>query len=165
MTAALLATLAAAFACSPPSSPDGAPTTETGAARPPEASAVIELTNAERVRTGLGALGANAWLSQAAQLHAEQMADASRLAHVLPGARYPMLEDRLAAAGYQWQAVGENLAAGQQSPAQAVETWMQSNAHRANILNATFTEMGAGFIIDRNGRRYFVQVFGRAAGR
>jgi uncharacterized protein YkwD len=159
VAAGLVATLAAAFACSSPSSPDGGPA--TASAPSAEASALISLTNTERVRAGLGGLSADARLSEAAQIHAQQMADAGRVDHVLPAARYPTLADRLAATGYGWQAVGENLAAGQRSPAQALESWMESNAHRANILNATFTEIGAGFVVDRNGRRYFAQVLGR----
>ena len=79
----------------------------------------------------------------------------------MPDARYPRLEDRLAAAEYRWQAAGENLAFGQQSAAAVVAGWMQSPGHRANILHATFTEMGVAYLTDTNGRPYYVQVFGR----
>jgi uncharacterized protein YkwD len=36
---------------------------------------------------------------------------------------------------------------------------MHSRGHRTNILNPDFTEMGAGYAIDRKGRPYYVQVF------
>ncbi len=107
------------------------------------------------------ALRANSRLMRAAQIHAEQMARAGQLAHVLPGAAYPRSEDRLAAAEYRWQAYGENVALGQSNAAQVLESWMHSPGHRTNILNRDFTEMGAGYAIDRAGRPYYVQVFAR----
>lgn len=97
---------------------------------------------------------------RAAQLHAEQMARAGQMAHVLPDAVFPRAEDRLAGAGYLWLAYGENVALGQQSAADVVDSWMQSRGHRKNILSPDFTELGAGYAIDRAGRPYYVQVFG-----
>jgi len=89
------------------------------------------------------------------------MAQASHMAHVLPDARYPRTEDRIAAANYRWRMLGENVAFGQANAAKVVDSWMHSPGHRTNILNATFTEMGAGYAVDRSGRPYYVQVFGR----
>jgi uncharacterized protein YkwD len=123
-------------------------------------NAIVDLTNAERSRAGLPVLQAEARLNQAAQLHADQLVAAGRLEHTLPGARYPRLEDRIAAVGYDWRAIGENLASGQSSAAQAVTTWMSSPGHRANIMNTTFTEIGASIAFDGGGRPYYVQVFG-----
>jgi uncharacterized protein YkwD len=96
---------------------------------------------------------------RAAQVHAEQMARAREQAHVLPNAAYPRAEDRLAAAGYNWQTFGENLALGQASPAEAVRSWMHSRGHRSNIVSPAFTELGVGYAIDGDGRPYYVQVF------
>ena len=79
-------------------------------------------------------LRADSRLMQAAQLHADQMARLGRLEHVLSGAQYPRPEDRLAAAGYQWSAYAENIAMGQSSAAAAMDSWMHSSGHRANIL-------------------------------
>jgi uncharacterized protein YkwD len=88
------------------------------------------------------------------------MAHIGRLDHVLPSEPYPRPEDRLAAAGYEWQAWAENLAFGF-DPAAVVAGWMASPGHRANILNPTYTETGAGFALDRSGRQYYAQVFGQ----
>ncbi len=96
---------------------------------------------------------------RAAQVHAEQMARARQQAHVLPNAVYPRAEDRLAAAGYDWEIFGENLALGQTSAAEAVRSWMDSRGHRSNIVSPQFTELGVGYAIDRAGRPYYVQVF------
>lgn len=123
------------------------------------AAQVVQLTNAERGRSGRARLLANARLMRAAQLHAEQIARAGEMAHVLPNAAYPRAEDRLAAAGYDWQTFGENLALGQPSPAAAVRSWMHSRGHRSNIVSPAFTELGVGYATDRAGRPYYVQVF------
>ena len=136
----------------------------TVGARPAATSAtaaeVIKLTNAERGIRGRARLLTNPRLMRAAQLHAEQMAHAGQPAHVLPGAVYPRAEDRLAAAGYRWQARGENVALGQLSAAEVVDSWMHSRGHRKNILSSDFIELGVGVAIDRAGRPYYVQVFG-----
>src|SRR5688572_12431028 len=130
--------LAALAGCSPPT-PDRAPGSKTPnpSSAPPTGVAlqVIDLTNAERTRAGLSAVRASARLGEAARIQAEQVVAAGRLEHVLPDARYPRLEDRLDAAGYDWEIMGENLAFGQHSAAAVVNTWMQSPGHRANILN------------------------------
>ena len=120
---------------------------------------VVGLTNTERSRRGRAPLRANARLMHAAQLHAEQMARSRQLAHVLPKAAYPRIEDRLAAAKYGWQSYGENVALGQASGAAAVESWMHSRGHRENILNPDFTEIGVGLAKDKAGQPYYVQVF------
>jgi len=158
------------LACSSPASPDAASSDVPqnvalplpGVVTPSEVTAeVVNLTNGERTRGGLAALASNARLMQAAQLHAEQMAQAGRLDHVLPNAPYPRPEDRLAAAAYRWQAYAENVAMGQRTAAEVVNGWMQSSGHRANIMNPVYTEMGAGYARDANGRSYWVQVFGK----
>lgn len=118
------------------------------------------MINVERGRAGLPPLNDVERLARAAQLHAAQMADVGRLDHVLPGEPHPRPEDRLAAAGYEWQAWAENLAFGR-DPSDAVGSWMASPPHRANILNATYTETGVGIAIDGAGRAYVVQLFGR----
>jgi uncharacterized protein YkwD len=125
------------------------------------ATEVVQLTNVERTRNGRASLRANARLMHAAQIQAEQMARAGQLAHVLPNAPYPSAGDRLAAADYRWQAYGENVALGQSNAVKVLDSWMHSRGHRTNILNPDFTEMGAGYAIDRARRPYYVQVFAR----
>src|SRR5688572_5238824 len=91
-------TLTALPGCFAPSSPD--PRAGDPVEPPPiTASALAEQTNAERGRAGLAALRPNARLMEAAQIQAEQIAAAGRLDHTLPDARFPQLEDRLAAVG------------------------------------------------------------------
>ena len=154
--------LIVASACATPASP-------TEVAEPPAAgggasatvSTIVQLTNAERSNPGLPALRASSRLNEAAQLHADQMARLGRLAHDLSGAQYPRPEHRLAAAGYQWSAYAENIAMGQSTAAAAMDSWMRSSGHRANILSTSVTEIGVGVARDSAGRPYYVQVFGR----
>jgi uncharacterized protein YkwD len=99
---------------------------------------------------------------RAAQIQAEQMASTEKLAHELPDGRYPNPASRLRVVGYEWSLSAENLAAGQRmTPESAVTGWLASKGHRANMLNPQFLEMGAGYAVDKKGRRYYVQVFGR----
>ena len=149
------------LACSAPTSPDDSDPPPSSAAPSEVATAVIDRTNVERTRAGLITFRASPRLVQAAQIHAEQMARAGVLNHVLPDAEYPSPEDRLAAVAYRWQGYAENVAYGQRTAAEAVEGWMRSAGHRANILNGSLTEMGAGYARGPNGRAYWVQVFGR----
>jgi len=74
-----------------------------------------------------------------------------------------ILTDHAAAyAGYRWQQIGENIAAGQGSAEQVVAGWLASPGHCANIMNPGFTEMGAAYATSEGGAAgsYWTQVFG-----
>lgn len=127
------------------------------------AGEMLERANASRRASGLPALAKSTNLMSAAQLQADQMVKAGVMAHDLPGQPYPTLKSRLAAVQYAVRAAGENISEGQRSAVEAQSTWMDSPGHRANILSRDFTELGTGVAAARNGRLYFVQVFGRPA--
>jgi uncharacterized protein YkwD len=156
-----IALLLAATACSVPSSPDPANVPPSNEPPAVTAAALVELTNSERSRAGLPVYSLSQGLMQAAQLQADQIATGGRLDHMLPDARYPRLEDRLAAAGYSWQAAAENLAGGQRTASLAMDAWMQSSGHRDNILSSLFSEFGTAYIVSPSGQQIYVQVFGR----
>ena len=122
---------------------------------------VFILTNRERTRASLTPLRRNGELARAAQIHAEQMAAAGKLAHDLPGARFPTLASRLKVVGYGYRNVGENVAEGYTSGAALMAGWMTSAPHRANVLSARYTETGVGMARSRTGRTYHAQVFAR----
>lgn len=172
----LAAVFAACAACSsaPPASTAGAP--PRPAAPPPAATTVgaatreriaairdelVTRTSAERRANGLPAVTRSVNLMAAAQLQADQMVAAGEMSHDLPKAAYPTLKDRIASVSYAWRAIAENIAEGHGSAAAALTSWMSSPGHRANILNASYTEMGAGLAYSRGGRPYWVQVFAR----
>ena len=143
-----------------PTTPASAPATLNASAVADEMS---DRTNAARRSAGLPALARSVNLMQAAQLQADQMVKAGRMEHELPGQPYPTLKSRLAAVQYDVRAAGENIAEGQRTAAEVIGTWMDSPAYRANILSRDYTELGTGVAAARNGRLYFVLVFGRPA--
>jgi uncharacterized protein YkwD len=98
---------------------------------------------------------------EAARLHAEQMAAYQRLDHTISGARYPTMQSRLQAVGYEYANAAENVAWNQSNAQSAVTTWMNSSGHRANILDPNLTEMGAAMARSARGEPYWIQVFGR----
>ena len=58
--------------------------------------------------------------------------------------------------GISYRTAGENIARGQRSAAEVVAAWMASSGHRANILNASFTKIGVGYVAEGG---YWVQMF------
>ncbi|MFE2011435.1 CAP domain-containing protein [Streptomyces sp. NPDC059491] len=156
----------AAPAATTPAPPKTAPTrgtddgpgggTQQDSGQSSAADQVIALVNAERAKAGCGALTANATLTKAAQGHSDDMAARDFFDHTNPDGASP--GDRVTAAGYPWSTYGENIAMGQSSPEQVMESWMNSPGHRANILNCDFKEIGVG--IHNSGGPYWTQVFG-----
>lgn len=104
---------------------------------------ILELVNEERTEAGLDSLAIDSQLDQAANLHTDEMVQADRMSHQLPGEAG--LGDRVSDTGYDWRALGENVAAGQQTPEAVVDAWMNSSGHRDNILNPNFTSLGVGY--------------------
>ncbi|NLX06097.1 MAG: CAP domain-containing protein [Phycisphaerae bacterium] len=119
---------------------------------------VLELTNDERVEAGLAPLTWNATLAEAAAAHGEDMIERNYFDHESPEGEN--VADRVTARGYVYMLVGENIAAGQDSPEEVVDAWMNSEGHRANILRPEFIELGVGVKRNYAGRYYWVQVFG-----
>jgi uncharacterized protein YkwD len=105
--------------------------------------------NAERAAHGLAPLGTQPELAQAAAGYARAMVHGRFFDHTSPGGS-TMLE-RIRATSYlrhvgAWS-VGENLAWGSGSkatPRATVNAWMRSAGHRANLLDASFTDVGVG---------------------
>ena len=123
-----------------------------------EEEQVVELTNRQRMEYGLSALKLNPLLSKTAQSHSDNMAQTDTMAHTLNGST---MTQRVKGAGYQFLAIGENIAFNQSTPAEVVNGWMHSPGHRANILNKDFTEIGVGIAKDTSGDPYYTQDFGR----
>ncbi|MFE6223189.1 CAP domain-containing protein [Streptomyces sp. NPDC057854] len=118
---------------------------------------VVALVNAERGRAGCGPLRSEARLARAAQGHADDMAARDYYAHASPEGRDG--GDRISAHGYDWSAWGENIHKGPKTPERAMEEWMGSAAHRANILNCSFRDIGVGVALTADGP-WWVQDFG-----
>jgi uncharacterized protein YkwD len=101
-----------------------------------------------------GALSADGALTCAARNHAMDMALRNFFNHTNPDGDGPGV--RIELTEYDYRTWGENIAAGHASPEAVMEGWMNSSGHCANIMNASFTEIGVGF----HDGNYWVQVFG-----
>ncbi len=104
---------------------------------------VLDLTNTERTKAGLKPLRLNEKLNQSAQAHSQDMALGDYFSHT--GANGSNAGDRAASAGYKYSSLGENIAAGYITPQEVVQAWMKSPGHRANIMNASYQELGVGY--------------------
>ena len=121
---------------------------------------LLELTNLERKRKELPPLRANPRLLLLARAHSANMAKQSKMEHTLDG-KTPF--DRMRDAGYQFVKGGENIAAcdARVNLAEVMKVWMESKAHRDNILLPEYTEIGVGTARDKDGQIYFTQLFAR----
>lgn len=121
----------------------------------------FELTNAAREKQGLISLAWDANLCQMARRHSESMARLGFFSHETPdGLR---MRDRAPAFGIlHFQILGENIAynLGRHDPAGfAVEEWLLSPGHRANILRTEFRQSAIGVFIATDGTVYLTQEF------
>lgn len=125
---------------------------------------VLRLTNKEREKAGLSVLVTHGLLQQVADAYAMDMATRDFFAHRDPDGDSSV--DRIRAIGYldepcdcTWSyATGENIAKGQKTAAEVVKDWMNSPAHRENILNPRYTQIGIGFYDG-----YWTQEFGNVS--
>lgn len=119
----------------------------------------IDRVNAERARVSLPPVSYDVRLAQAASDHAVYQASKSKMGHTGSGGSNG--GNRMTAAGYQWNAWGENVAAGQPNCATVMSAWMNSPTHRANILNPVFEDIGMGMALAANGSVYWTMDLAR----
>jgi uncharacterized protein YkwD len=101
---------------------------------------VLRLVNQQRSAAGCSPLQANPVLVGVARAHSQDMGEHAYFAHNSQDGRSPF--DRMRDAGYSGGLMGENIAAGQPTPAAVMDAWMHSEGHRANILNCGFHVIG-----------------------
>jgi len=116
----------------------------------------FDLLNADRKANKLPPLKLNLAVSAVAQRHAQDEISRNFFAHNNPDGQSPF--DRMRAAGISYSYAGENLAINQNVTA-AEQAFMNSPGHRANILNANYTEVGIGVRYSPKGSVYVVQNF------
>lgn len=121
---------------------------------------ILRLVNVERDRAGLNPVTHDQTLEDQATRYACELIHYDFFAHENPFTGTD-LRDRAEEFGYDFMVIGENLAAGQSTPAQAMADWMNSPGHRANILNVDFTELGVGVRSGGSYGTYWVQEFGK----
>jgi uncharacterized protein YkwD len=118
---------------------------------------VLRLTNIEREKAGCKPLVHEARLHTAALGHSADMSAKNYFSHDSADGR--SFKDRIVATGYRFSAIGENIAKGQRSAAEVVQGWMNSQGHRENILNCSYTQIGVGYVAA--GGPYWTQDFGK----
>ena len=99
-------------------------------------------------------------LAEASQVHADDMARYNYFSHSGRDGSDPA--QRVERAGYRYRSTGENIAAGQMKPEDAVAGWIKSPGHCANLMNPAFTEMGVAYAVDPASEMgvYWSQAFG-----
>src|ERR1700752_1760910 len=121
----------------------------------------FEQTNMVRVKNGLAPLAWDSEVCRMARIHSESMWREGYFSHVTPeGLR---LRERARLVGIlRYAVLGENIAynQGYADPGVfAVERWMQSEKHRANILSPEFRAMAIGSFVAADGSVYLTQTF------
>ena len=117
-------------------------------------SEVVRLVNEIRVQNSLKPLTANWELSRVARYKSQDMRDRGYFSHTSPtyGTPFQMIK----AFGLSFRTAGENIAKGYATPQAVVNGWMNSSSHRANILNASYTQIGVGYVAQGH---YWTQMF------
>lgn len=115
---------------------------------------VIRLVNEIRAENGLNPLTYNWELGRVARYKSQDMRDNRYFSHTSPvyGSPFQMMKNF----GITYRSAAENIAKGQRTPEAVVNAWMNSSGHRANILNASFTQIGVGYVADGH---YWTQMF------
>lgn len=118
---------------------------------------VLELVNEERAAAGLKPLAMDWELQRVARLKSQDMIDKNYFSHQSPtyGSPFEMIKNF----GISYRSAGENIAAGQRSAAEVMESWMKSQGHRANILKPGYTHLGVGYAAGGKWGHIWTQIF------
>lgn len=116
---------------------------------------VIRIVNEERAKQGLQPLKKNNDLCKVAGIRATETT--SLFSHTRPNGEscFTILKEY----NISYMTVGENIAAGQQTPAEVMNAWMNSQGHRENIMNSSFGQIGVGVVKGGSYGIYWVQMF------
>ena len=104
---------------------------------------VAALVNQERAKVGLQPLKHRADIANVAEVKAKDMVNRNYFSHQSPTYGSPF--DMLKRFNISYRAAGENIAQGQRSPKEVMNSWMNSSGHRANILNTNYNAIGVGY--------------------
>lgn len=104
--------------------------------------AFLDLINAYRAENGLGPLSMQDELGEAADYHSFDMGANGYFAHTL--ADGTSAGQNIANHGYSGDTWGENIAAGMETAAEAMQSWQNSPEHNAQMLGGEYAEIGVG---------------------
>ena len=117
---------------------------------------VFDLINKQRTNNGLQALKVDEEVQSIARIKAQDMVDNNYFSHTSPTYSSPF--DMLKNFKVSYKTAGENIAANS-SNSGAVNAWMNSSGHKANILNNSFNYTGIGVVNSPKYGKVFVQMF------
>jgi len=117
---------------------------------------VFDLINKQRTNNGLQALKIDNEVQKVARIKAQDMVDNNYFAHESPtyGSPFQMLKSFK----ISYKTAGENIAANS-SNSGAVNAWMNSSGHKANILNSSYNYTGIGVVSSKKYGKMYVQMF------
>ena len=117
---------------------------------------MLDAINRERAKVGASPLVLDEKLCEVAQMRAQELVQS--FSHTRPDGRdcYSALIEM----NVNYRSAGENIAAGQTTVDSAMECWMNSSGHRANILDQRYRKIGIGLYRTDSGYGYhWVQTF------
>jgi len=126
------------------------------------ADQVLQLVNLERAEAGLTPVVRNTALSKMAGEYACRMIEGAFFGHKDAASGAGPLE-RAISSRYSFHAIGENLAAGQETAAEVMKVWMESPSHRDIILDPLWKDAGIAVRLGGEYAIYWVQEFGNPA--
>ena len=112
---------------------------------------IFDLCNKEREAQGVPKLE---WDDDLASCALERAEEASlKWSHTRPdGTEWWTIDKDIA--------YGENLARGYEIPKDCVDAWMESPAHKENVLDSEFKKVGIASYVTEDGKVYVAQIFG-----
>lgn len=134
----------------PETAPPAAPTPVSD-----EGTVVVDLLNAERAGRGLAPVQIHGQVLEAALAHSTDQATKQFMSHT--GSDGSNTGDRLLRAGFDWRGWAENVGAGQPTPQDIFDGWMNSAGHRQNMLG-DYDYIGVAVVTGGNGVNYWTMV-------
>lgn len=116
----------------------------------------LDLINAERAAAGLPALKVDSEVQNVARVKAQDMVNNNYFSHNSPTYGSPF--DMMKSYGIKYKAAGENIA-GNSSNSGAVNAWMNSEGHKANILSNNYNYTGLAVVSSPKYGKIYVQMF------
>lgn len=107
-----------------------------------EVRSFTTLVNRHRQTIGCAPLQWDAQIAAVAQAHSEDMVRNNFFSHTNKRGQSPF--DRLSAAGVKYSSAAENIAYGQTTAQQVLQSWLTSSGHRQNIETCSYTKHGVG---------------------
>jgi len=130
--------------------------TQTSSSMNSDEKEVFNLINKQRTNNGLTALKVDEEVQRVARIKAEDMVANNYFSHQSPTYGSPF--DMLKSFKISYKTAGENIAANS-SNSGAVNAWMNSSGHKANILNSSFNYTGIGVVSSPKYGKMYVQMF------